>query len=92
MIGMSNGMNVGDNMIHGNQNQTEQQDKKDWSGDSQISFEVLVSQGSIPFHFQKVFHHVQTPLFKKMQWCFLYFATAFNSKITTWIKSKPIVS
>jgi hypothetical protein len=29
MIGMSNGMNVGDNMIHGNQNQTEQQDKKD---------------------------------------------------------------
>jgi hypothetical protein len=29
MIGMSNGMNVGDNMIHRNQNQTEQQDKKD---------------------------------------------------------------
>ncbi|EIA09481.1 hypothetical protein [Flavobacterium frigoris] len=29
MIGMSNGMNVGESMIHGNQNQTEQQDKKD---------------------------------------------------------------
>jgi hypothetical protein len=29
MIGMSNGMNVGDNMIHGNKNHTEQQDKKD---------------------------------------------------------------
>ena len=29
MIGMSNGMNVGDHTIHGNQNQTEQQDKKD---------------------------------------------------------------
>lgn len=29
MIGMSNGMNVRDNMIHGNQNHTEQQDKKD---------------------------------------------------------------
>lgn len=29
MIGMSNGMNVGETMIHGNQNQTEQQDKKD---------------------------------------------------------------
>ena len=29
MIGMSNGMNVGDNMMHKKQNQTEQQDKKD---------------------------------------------------------------
>jgi hypothetical protein len=29
MIGMSNGMNVGDTMIDGNQYQTEQQDKKD---------------------------------------------------------------
>lgn len=29
MIGMSNGMNVGDTIIHGKQNQTEQQDKKD---------------------------------------------------------------
>lgn len=27
MIGMSNGMNVGDNMIHGNQNHTEQHKK-----------------------------------------------------------------
>ena len=29
MIGMSNGMNVGDHTIHGNQNHTEQH-KKDW--------------------------------------------------------------
>jgi hypothetical protein len=29
MIGMSNGMHVGDTMIHNYQNQTEQQDKKD---------------------------------------------------------------
>jgi hypothetical protein len=29
MIGMSNGMNVGDNTINGNQNHTEQQHKKD---------------------------------------------------------------
>jgi hypothetical protein len=29
MIGMSNGMNISDTMIHNNQNQTEQQDKKD---------------------------------------------------------------
>lgn len=29
MIGMSNGMNVGETMIDGNQYQTEQQDKKD---------------------------------------------------------------
>jgi hypothetical protein len=29
MIGMSNGMNMGDSTIQGNQNQTEQQDKKD---------------------------------------------------------------
>ena len=29
MIGMSNGINVGDNMMHNKQNQTEQQDKKD---------------------------------------------------------------
>jgi hypothetical protein len=28
MIGMSNGINVGDTMIHNKQNQTEQQDKK----------------------------------------------------------------
>ena len=85
MMGMSNGMNVGDKMIHGNQNQTEQQDKKDWSGDSQISFEIL-------FTFKRFPHHFQTPLFKKIQWCFLCFATGFNSKIKTWIKSKPIVS
>ncbi len=32
MIGMSNGMNVGETMIDGNQYQTEQQDKKDWFG------------------------------------------------------------
>ena len=29
MIGMSNGLNDGDTMIYGNQNQTELQDKKD---------------------------------------------------------------
>lgn len=29
MVGMSNGMNVGDNTINGNQNYTEQQHKKD---------------------------------------------------------------
>lgn len=29
MIGMSNGMNLGDNLPHQKQNQTEQQDKKD---------------------------------------------------------------
>lgn len=29
MIGMSNGLNVEDKMINGNQNHTEQQDKKD---------------------------------------------------------------
>ena len=29
MVGMSNGLNEGDTMISGNQNQTEQQDKKD---------------------------------------------------------------
>jgi hypothetical protein len=29
MIGMSNGMNVGDHTINGNQNHTEQQHKKD---------------------------------------------------------------
>ena len=29
MIGMSNGMNVGENTLHGNQNHTEQQHKKD---------------------------------------------------------------
>ncbi|RKS95254.1 hypothetical protein BC952_0911 [Flavobacterium limicola] len=29
MIGMSNGMNVGDRTINGNQNHTELQDKKD---------------------------------------------------------------
>ncbi|WP_367772076.1 hypothetical protein AB3G33_01360 [Flavobacterium sp. WC2421] len=29
MIGMSNGMNVGDNMTHNKQNQTEQHHKKD---------------------------------------------------------------
>jgi hypothetical protein len=29
MIGMSNGMNAGDTMIHGSPNQTEQQDKKE---------------------------------------------------------------
>lgn len=29
MVGMSNGMNVGDNMMHNKQNQTEQHHKKD---------------------------------------------------------------
>lgn len=29
MVGMSNGLNEGDTMLNGNQNHTEQQDKKD---------------------------------------------------------------
>ena len=40
MIGMSNGMNVGDETSLRKQHHTEQQDKKDWFGGFQTTYKL----------------------------------------------------